>query len=230
MFNRSRKILQRNSDIPYLPYLKDEIASRLGDRLLDIKRTFPSIAEIGVGQMCHHLQDTMGVKQVTVVDGSSNLLNNYTSPMITNKILQDEEVLPFKENSFDAILSNCNMHWINDLPGTHKLIITGSLIQIKNSLKPDGVFLGCLLGGDTLFELRTSLQLADIERRGGISPHISPMTNIRDIAGLLSRAGFTLTTVDQDEIQISFPSMWELLDDLRGMRETGCLMYVFDFL
>lgn len=81
------------------------------------------------------------------------------------------------------------------------------------------------IGGDTLYELRTSLQLADVERRGGISPHISPMTNIRDIAGLLSRAGFTLTTVDQDEIQISFPSMWELLDDLKGMRETGCLMY-----
>ena len=113
-------------------------------------------------------------------------------------------------------------------------MIVGSLIQIRKSLKPDGVFLGCLLGislylilgGDTLYELRTSLQLADVERRGGIAPHISPMTNIRDIAGLLSRAGFTLTTVDQDEIQISFPSMWELLDDLKGSRETGCLSYV----
>ena len=98
------------------------------------------------------------------------------------------------------------------------------MIQIRKSLKPDGLFLGCLLGGDSLFELRTCLQLADLERRGGLAPHISPMTNTRDIAGLLSRAGLTLTTVDMDEIQISFPSMWELLDDLKASRENSCLI------
>lgn len=79
-----------------------------------------------------------------------------------------------------------SLHWVNDLPGT--------LIQIKNVLKPDGLFLGVMLGGETLYELRTSLQLAETEREGGISPHVSPMTNVRDVGALLSRAGLTLTT------------------------------------
>lgn len=117
MFNRSCKIIQRNNKIPYLNYFKSEVASRLGDRLLDIKRSFPVIAEVGVGEMCHFINETIGVQEVTVVDGSSHLLDNYKSPLITRKVVQDEEILPFKENSLDAILSNCNMHWMNDLPG-----------------------------------------------------------------------------------------------------------------
>jgi NADH dehydrogenase [ubiquinone] 1 alpha subcomplex assembly factor 5 len=79
----------------------------------------------------------------------------------------DEENLPFAENSLDAVVSSLSLNWVNDLPGT--------LIQIKNSLKPDGVFIGAMFGGDTLFELRTSLQLAEVERESGISPRISPM-------------------------------------------------------
>ncbi len=98
----------------------------------------------------------------------------------------DEEVLNFSENSFDAVLSCLSLHWINDLPGT--------LIQVNRMLKPDGLFLGCLIGGDSLYELRTSLQLAEIEREGGFSPHVSPMTHVRDVGALLSRAGMTLTT------------------------------------
>jgi NADH dehydrogenase [ubiquinone] 1 alpha subcomplex assembly factor 5 len=83
------------------------------------------------------------------------------------RLVVDEEHLPFEENSLDAVVSSLSLNWVNDLPGT--------LIQIKNSLKPDGVFIGAMFGGDTLFELRTSLQLAEVEREGGISPRISPM-------------------------------------------------------
>lgn len=71
---------------------------------------------------------------------------------------------------------------------------TGTLIQVNRCLKPDGLFLGCLFGGDTLYELRTCLQLAQVEREGGIAPHVSPMTSTRDVGALLSRAGMTLTT------------------------------------
>jgi NADH dehydrogenase [ubiquinone] 1 alpha subcomplex assembly factor 5 len=99
------------------------------------------------------------------------------------------------------------------------------LIQARRVLKPDGLFLGCLLGGDTLYELRTSLQLAQVEREGGISPHISPMTNVRDVGALLSRAGFNLTTVDVDEVCVSYPSMFELLEDLQGMGENNALIH-----
>lgn len=82
----------------------------------------------------------------------------------------DEENLPFAENSLDAVVSSLSLNWVNDLPG--------ALIQIKNSLKPDGVFIGAMFGGDTLFELRTSLQLAEVERESGISPRISPMAGM----------------------------------------------------
>ena len=114
-------------------------------------------------------------------------------------------------------------------------------MQIKEALKPDGVFLGALFGGDTLFELRTSLQLAEVEREGGISPHISPMTGMlhrlphhcanltrhldsRDMSNLLGRAGFTLLTVDVDEVKVAYPSMWELLEDLRDMGESNAVV------
>lgn len=79
----------------------------------------------------------------------------------------DEEHLPFEEDSLEAVVSSLSLNWVNDLPG--------ALIQIKNSLKPDGVFIGAMFGGDTLFELRTSFQLAETERESGISPRISPM-------------------------------------------------------
>lgn len=86
------------------------------------------------------------------------------------RIVADEENLlqTVRPNSQEAIVSCLSLHWVNDLPGV--------LVQIKEALQPDGVFLGALFGGDTLFELRTSLQLAEVEREGGISPHVSPMT------------------------------------------------------
>lgn len=98
------------------------------------------------------------------------------------------------------------------------------LTQIKEALVPDGLFLGAMFGGDTLFELRTSLQLAQIDREGGISPYVSPMTHTRDISNLLGRAGFTLLTVDVDEIKVAYPSMWELVDDLRLMGESNAII------
>lgn len=128
----------------------------------------------------------------------------------------DEEALPFDENSQEAILSSMALHWVNDLPGT--------LIQIRRSLKPDGVFIGAVLGGDTLFELRTSLQLAELEREGGISPRVSPMTDSQSMSSLLNRAGFALPTVDVDEVKINYPSVFELVEDLRAMGESNAVL------
>lgn len=91
--------------------------------------------------------------------------------------------------------------------------------QIKNCLVPDGVFIGAMFGGDTLFELRCSLQLAEIERKGGFAPRISPFADVRDCGSLLQRAGFTLLTVDVDDITVNYPSPYELVQDLRGMGE-----------
>jgi len=119
-------------------------------------------------------------------------------------------------NSQEAIVSCLSLHWMNDLPGV--------LVQIKEALQPDGLFLGAMFGGDTLFELRTALQLAEVEREGGISPHISPMTDTRDVSNLLGRAGLTLLTVDIDEVKVGYPSMWELVEDLGNMGERNAVI------
>lgn len=134
----------------------------------------------------------------------------------------DEENLPFPENSVDCIVASGSLHWTNDLPG--------ALIQIQRALKPDGVFLGYMLGGETLFELRTSLMLAEQERRGGLGVHVSPMTDTRDVSSLLTRAQFTLQTVDLDEIAIRYPSMFELLQDLQDMGESNAAVHRAPFL
>ncbi|KAJ3514245.1 hypothetical protein NLJ89_g2484 [Agrocybe chaxingu] len=117
-------------------------------------------------------------------------------------------------DSQEAVVSCLSLHWVNDLPG--------ALVQIQKALKPDGLFLGAMFGGDTLFE--TSLQLAEVEREGGISPHISPMTDTRDISNLLGRAGFTMLTVDIDEVKVAYPSMWEVMEDLQDMGEGNAVI------
>lgn len=142
-------------------------------------------------------------------------MTSRASVEIERRVL-DEEELPFEENSVDCIVSSTSLHWTNDLPG--------ALIQIQRSLKPDGVFVGSLYGGDTLFELRTSLQLAEQEREGGISPRVSPMTDTRDCASLLSRAGFSIPTVDVDEVSVAYPSIYELMHDLRDMGESNAVI------
>ncbi|CDO68448.1 hypothetical protein BN946_scf184760.g4 [Trametes cinnabarina] len=141
-----------------------------------------------------------------------------SGPVEVERIHADEENLlqVIQPNSQEAIVSCLSLHWVNDLPGV--------LVQIKEALKPDGVFLGALFGGDTLFELRTSLQLAEVEREGGISAHVSPMTDSRDMSNLLSRAGFTLLTVDVDEVKVAYPSMWELMEDLQDMGENNAVV------
>ncbi|KAG8986418.1 hypothetical protein FRB90_004010, partial [Tulasnella sp. 427] len=135
-----------------------------------------------------------------------------------NRVHGDEERLleSIPRNSQDAVVSCLSLHWVNDLPG--------ALIQAREALKPDGVFIGAMFGGDTLFELRTSLQLAETEREGGISPRVSPMTQTSDVSNLMARAGFNLLTVDTDEVKVAYPSMWELLEDLRDMGESNAVV------
>jgi len=105
---------------------------------------------------------------------------------------------------------------VNDLPSL--------LSQIHKILKPDSPFLAAMLGGDTLFELRTSLQLADLDRRGGVSTHVSPLADIRDIGGLLSKAGFKMLTVDVDDIIIDYPDTFTLMMDLQAMGESNAAL------
>ncbi|KAJ3207512.1 hypothetical protein HDU67_007430 [Dinochytrium kinnereticum] len=227
VFDRSIKVKQRNRaalrpDTREVDYLKDEVAGRLVDRLLDIKRRFPKVLDLGsgAGHIYKHLEKDI-TDHLVQLDSAERMLfrdSSYVneSGVSTERIVADEEYLPFEENTFDCVVSSMALHWVNDLPGT--------LIQIRRSLKPDAPFVGSIVGGDTLYELRTSLQLAETEREGGVSAHVSPMTDVRDIGSLMNRAGFSLLTVDIDEIVVNYPSMFELIHDLQAMGESNAIL------
>ncbi|WFC95933.1 hypothetical protein MBRA1_002588 [Malassezia brasiliensis] len=205
-------------------YVRDMGAESLAERLLDIKRNYPTIVELGAG--AGHLRKFLdaegtGVQKLIMCDTSAALLNRDKAdddkyPYEIERRVVDEEMLPFEENSLDCIIASGSLHWTNDLPG--------ALVQIQRALKPDGVFLGYMLGGDTLFELRTSMMLAEQERHGGLSVHVSPMTETRDVSALLTRAGFTLQTVDIDEVTVQYPGLFELLHDLQDMGESNAVI------
>ncbi|ORZ40427.1 S-adenosyl-L-methionine-dependent methyltransferase [Catenaria anguillulae PL171] len=229
IFDRNAKKLQRDRASRHpnsraTDYLKDEIANRLVDRILDVKNKYPTIVDLGsgAGHLVKYL-DTDITSKVIMCDMSRDLLyrdqelDAEREVEIERRVLDEESNLlsAFEENSLDMIVSNLSMHWVNDLPGM--------LIQARKCLKPDGVFIGAMFGGDSIFELRTSLQLAELEREGGISPRVSPMTVVADMGGLLSRAGLTLTTVDVDEIVVDYPSPYDLMDDLRAMGESNAV-------
>ncbi|KAB0403170.1 hypothetical protein E2I00_020101, partial [Balaenoptera physalus] len=172
---------------PGRPHLA--VGSRIADRVYDIARDFPFALDVGCGRgyIAQHLnKETVG--KFFQTDIAENALKNALEMEIpTVNVLADEEFLPFRENTFDLVVSSLSLHWVNDLPR--------ALEQIHYVLKPDGVFIGAVFGGDTLYELRCSLQLAETEREGGFSPHVSPFTAVNDLGHLLGRAGFNTLTV-----------------------------------
>ncbi|KAI1240385.1 hypothetical protein IHE44_0008804 [Lamprotornis superbus] len=168
-------------------------------RPLGSSRTFPLALDVGSGRgyIAQHLTKETVEKLIQVDIAENALKNAVESEIPTVKVVADEEFLPFKEDTFDLVVSSLSLHWVNDLPKAFK--------EIHQVLKPDGVFIGAMFGGDTLYELRCSLQLAELEREGGFSPHVSPFTAVADLGHLLSRAGFNTLTVDTDEIQVNYP-------------------------
>jgi len=214
-----RKILRKRRDraaagFAAHDFLVREAAERLCDRLSDVSRSFPLALDLG----CHtgEVADTLGGR-----GGIRTLVQCDLSPRMAARaavnghptLAADEEWLPFADDSFDLVLSCLSLHWVNDLPG--------ALVQIRRVLKPDGLFLAVMLGGDTLGHLRQSLAQAEEIEEGGISPRVSPMADIRDMGRLMQRAGFALPVADADMIAVSYGDPMRLLADLRGMGETN---------
>ena len=123
--------------------------------------------------------------------------------------------LPLQPQSQDLVVSLMSLHWANDLPG--------ALAQIRRALRPDGLFLGTLLGGGTLKELRAALTQAELEVRGGAQARVSPFADGFDGAALLQRAGFALPVADVDRVTVRYPDLYALVHDLRAMGETNAL-------
>jgi SAM-dependent methyltransferase len=130
-------------------------------------------------------------------------------------VVGDEEALPFAEARFDLVVSLLSFQSVNDLPG--------ALLQARRALKPDGLFLACLLGGDTLKELRASFAAAESEVEGGVSPRVAPFAEVRALGGLLQRAGLALPVADVEPVTVRYGSPFGLLRDLRAMGLTNSL-------
>ena len=128
-------------------------------------------------------------------------------------VVGDPEMLPFAPGSFDLVVASCGLHWVNDLPG--------ALAQIRQSLRPGGLFLAALLGGATLYELRDCLMEAEINVTGGVSPRLAPTIELQTASRLLLRAGFHLPVADQERVIMEYADTKSLLLDLRGMGETN---------
>ncbi len=187
-------------------FLFREIKDRLSERLLDIDRTFEQTLNLG-GRCPVSPNDTA----IT-----ADLTRAYRVDDGTPYIVIDEEFLPIAPNQLDLVVSNLCLHWTNDLPGT--------LLQVRQALKPDGLFLAAFFGGDTLIELRSSLMEAEMEIAGGAGPRVAPFADIRDAGGLLQRAGFALPVTDQDTITVTYDNAFKLMTDLRGMGESNALV------
>jgi SAM-dependent methyltransferase len=217
VFDRNQVRRQRDraaSTLDDHSFLFDEVADRLGDRLLDVTRKFPLALDLG----CHTgaLGRLLGRR-----GGIERLVHCDLSPAMARaaggwSVAGDEEALPFAPQTFDLILSNLSLHWVNDLPG--------ALVQINRALKPDGLFLATMLGGETLRELRRSFIEAEVAEEGGAGPRVSPFADVRDAGALLQRAGFALPVVDIDSITITYGDPLRLLADLRGMGETNAAL------
>ncbi|MDH5187685.1 MAG: methyltransferase domain-containing protein [Rhodospirillaceae bacterium] len=197
-------------------FLFMEAADRLCDRLDDVKRKFETALDLGChgGEVAKNLGTRGGIKDLTQTD-ISPAMAALAEKTGHKAMVVDEENLPFADETFDLVLSNLSLHWVNDLPG--------ALIQIRKALKPDGLMLASVFAERTLWELRESMMAAEIEIEGGISPRVSPFATVQDLGSLLGRAGFALPVLDTDTITVSYPDAFRLMADLRGMGENGAV-------
>jgi SAM-dependent methyltransferase len=194
-------------------FLKREIAARLVERLDDVRRSFGLALDLG----CHadELAQAMAGRSTIGHLIRADLGHSFARSAQGPAIVADEEALPFAPRKFDLVLSAMSLHWVNDLPGT--------LIQVARILKPDGLFLSAMLGGETLWQLRQALSVAESEIEGGLSPRVSPFAELRDAAGLLQRAGFALPVADSETIEVEYDNALALMKELGAMGESNLI-------
>jgi len=216
LFDRSliaRRRARAGAGFADFSFIQARIAEEIGERLSLVQRRFSSVLDIGPGA------GTVPPDHPTLTDDATLFRGDLTPTIIQvapHQLALDEEYLPFAGDSLDLIVSALSLHWVNDLPG--------ALLQMRRALKPDGLFIGALIGGESLNELRTALAEAEIERDGGLSPRVSPFGDQSELAGLLQRAGFALPVVDADRFTVRYAHPLRLLQDLRGMGETNALL------
>jgi SAM-dependent methyltransferase len=190
-------------------FLLDRVAEDFADRLATVLRQFDRAVDLGTQTDALRLVLAASDKVGTII-----AVDPLAGAGIT--VAADEEALPFGDASLDLVVSALALQFVNDLPGT--------LIQIRRALKPDGLFLAALIGGDTLTELRQAFTAAEAEVEDGISPHVAPFADLRELGTLLQRAGFSLSVTDIDRLTVRYASPFALMHDLRRMGATNPLV------
>ena len=202
LFDRAllRVRLQRAQHLGPATFLLDRVAEDMAERLHAVLREFNGAADIGTAGA--QLRDALAqrVARVARVDIPD----------------QEAEPLPLSPDTLDLAVSALALQFVNDLPGV--------LTQIRRALKPDGLLLAAMAGGDTLTELRQSFASAEAELEGGVSPRVIPFADLRDVGALLQRAGFALPVTDVDRVVVRYDGAFALMHDLRRMGATNILV------
>ena len=197
-------------------FLKDAAAIRLADRLELMRRHFDLCLDIGAhdGRLAQHFAGLGKIGHMIHTDPADGFA--LASKQHGSGVVHALGDLPYKPESFDAVFSCLSLHWVDDLPGL--------MMQARRLLKPDGLLLVSLLGGNSLAELKQALAEAEQDITGGLSPRCVPMADISDIGGLMSRAGLALPVADSDRLTVNYPHMFKLMEDLRGMGEQNAML------
>jgi SAM-dependent methyltransferase len=195
-------------------FLLDRVAEDIADRLAAILRRFDIAADLGspTDALRRVLAVSPQIGTLIALDSAFDMV----TPARGLAIVADEEALPLAEASVDLIVSGLSLHMVNDLPGT--------FAQVRRALKPDGLFLAALIGGETLTELRQCFADAEAEVEGGASPRVAPFADVRAIGALLQRAGFALPVTDADRLTVRYDSAFALMQDLRRMGAGNALI------
>jgi SAM-dependent methyltransferase len=216
LFDR-RLLVRRRSRPAFSPGAPDFLLDRAREDIIDrldalpaygpSAQHFPLAVDLGAhdGGLAAALRQRPYIGAVIAAESEPGLLSRLAAP----KVLCDEELLPFADQSLDLVASALALHVVNDLPGT--------LVQIRRALKPGGVFLAAALGGSTLTELREALMQAELDTTGGASPRVAPMADVRDFGSLLQRAGFALPVADADRFTVTYPSVMALMREARAI-------------
>lgn len=195
-------------------FLLARVADDFAERIAIVNRTF----EAGLNIEAHHgllsrrLRALPNVLAMLDADPSQHLLAQCQGPVE----VVDAEALPFAPGSFDLVVSGLSLHLVNDLPG--------ALIQLRQALRPDGLLLAALPGGETLKELRAAWLVAETEITGGASPRVAPFADVRAMGALLQRAGFALPVVDSDTVNVTYESPLQLMREIKGMGASNMLV------
>jgi SAM-dependent methyltransferase len=196
--------------------LLDLVAAELADRLAAVLRRFDIAVDLGTpGEQVRAALSRLGSVGMIVAADAIVERGAMRAQNSERLVIADEEALPFRDASLDLVVSALALQFVNDLPGV--------LVQIRRALKPDGLFVAALVGGETLTELRQAFAAAESEIEGGASPRVAPFVDVRTLGDLLRRAGFALPVTDSDRYTLRYASAFELMHELRRMGATNAL-------